>query len=109
MIQLPPFVLYGLFGCPHCVEAEKVLREAKVPAQLTISNDDPIISAGIMTLTGKDEYPVLLYRPTKEVISGFKPLEYDRIIKSFNSLVSASTVSVFDSGQQHSEQNKAAH
>ena len=99
-MTLPAFVLYGLFGCPSCAEAEKYLRKIGVPAALMISNEDPIIDAGVVKLTGESRYPVLLYRPTKEVIAGFKPEEYERVARHFYSISSASIPSAFDSQQQ---------
>lgn len=98
---ISPFVLYGLVGCPHCVEAEEYLQKAGIPFTTLVSNNDPIADAGIKTVTGKEipQYPVLLYKITKELIVGYKPEEYERLVKSFYSLIRTNTGSVFDSGQ----------
>lgn len=100
-MSIAPFVLYGLMNCPHCLQAEVYLKKAGVPFTVFVANDDPIADEGIKKITGKEtsEYPVLLYKVTKDVVVGYKPEEYERLSKSFYSLVSASSPSVFG-GQQ---------
>lgn len=100
-VSIPPFVLYGLVGCPHCAEAEAYLKKVGVPFSIFIANLDPIAEEGIKKLTGKEEatYPVLLYKVTKEIVVEYKPEEYERLSKSFYALAGASTPSVF-SGEQ---------
>jgi glutaredoxin len=101
-----PFRLFGLIGCPHCVDAEKYLREKFIPADLIVSNDDPVIAEGVKLIgkTSEPQFPVLLYRPTKELIVGFKPEEYERVISHYSSLVRTSAPNTFGGGQQPSQQ-----
>ena len=100
-MNLPLFTLYGIFGCPHCGNAEQFFKSRNIPILLMIANDDPIIAAGVKQLTGKDDYPVLVSRlPNKEVITGFKEEEYERVAKSFYSLNGAGSSSIFASQQQ---------
>ena len=94
-MNIPPFVLYGLMGCPNCASAENYIRKIGVPASLNICNGDPICAAGIEKITGKNEYPVLVYRPSKEIIVGFQPEAYERLARNFYSLHSSSVPSVF--------------
>lgn len=99
--MLPPFTLYGLQGCSHCRSAEQFLKMRGIPFIAMLANDDPIISAGVKQMTGGEEYPVLVSRmDPKEVISRFRPDEYERITKLFYSVNSSSAPSVFDSEQQ---------
>jgi glutaredoxin len=97
---IPPFTLYGKFGCDHCSQAEKYLRAHNIPTFIFVANEDPIISEGIKSVTGEAEFPVLLYRPTKEIIVGFKEKEYERVIADFVARVGASTPDVSGSEQQ---------
>jgi glutaredoxin len=95
-----PFTLYGLVGCPHCVEAESFLRVRNLPFNLVIANDDPIADAGIKDVTGQANYPVLIYKPLKKYVVGFEKEKYAEFADNFYALLSASTPSVFNGGQQ---------
>ena len=86
---LPPFRLYALMGCPHCVEAENFLRNRVAPALTVIANDDPIANAGVKQLTGQEQYPVLCCTFNKEIVVGFKPEDYDRVVKLYHTLAGA--------------------
>jgi glutaredoxin len=101
-MNIVPFILYGLVGCPTCAQAEEYLRKVGVPFAVFVVNGDPIADEGIKKITGKEvaEYPVLLYKATKELVVGYKPEDYERLAKSFYTLVGTSTPSVFDSQQQ---------
>lgn len=99
-MNLPPFTLYGLIGCPHCEQAEQFLRTRSIPALLMISNEDPIIAAGIKEVTGSDEFPVLVSRLSSEVIKGFKSEDYDRVTKIYFDSVSAGASGSVFAGQQ---------
>jgi glutaredoxin len=81
--QLPPFRLYGLVGCPHCVEAESYLHEKGLPAILVVANDDPIAQAGVKALTGEDAYPILCCTIDKTIVKGFKRDEFDRLAELY--------------------------
>ena len=107
-ITIPPFVLYGLIGCPHCNEAEMYLRKAGVPFMSIVSNDDVIIDEGIKKILGleRSEYPVLLYKISKEVVKGFQPDQYERLTKSFYSFVGSSAPSTFSGQQQPVTENQ---
>jgi glutaredoxin len=98
---LSPFVLYGLMGCPHCSDAETYLKKAGVPYLINVANEDPIADEGIKKLTGKDaaEYPVLLYKLTKQIVVGYKPEEYEHLVRAFFTFVGSSTPNTFG-GQQ---------
>lgn len=100
-MNIPAFRLYGLLGCVHCENAERFLRERLVPAEFILATGDPIINEGVKKLTNKDEFPILLYRPTKEIVVGFKKEEYERLVTTFGTLVSASAPSAFGGRQQH--------
>lgn len=103
-MQLPPFTLYGLVGCPHCASAESFLRSRNIPFIAMIANDDPIVAAGVKQLTGSDSYPVLVAKFNKEIVSGFKQEDYERVASSFYSLNSPSAPSIFASEQQSQSQ-----
>lgn len=100
-MQLPAFVLYGLIGCPHCVEAEAYFRKIGIPFVIVVANEDPIIDEGIKKFSGKEiaEYPVLLYKTTKDIVIGYNPEKYEQLVKSFYALASSSAPSIFG-GQQ---------
>lgn len=101
MQQLPMFTLYGLIGCPHCAVAEQFLKARNIPFIAMFANDDPIIDAGIKAVTGKPEsqFPVVLFRQSKEIVVGFKQEDYERLANSFYSLNSTGSPSIF-AGQQ---------
>ena len=123
-MNIAPFTLYGLIGCPHCQEADTFLRGRGLPTIIVMANDDPVVKEGVLAISrqlvrdeakvaGKseeeiaaavaavtDEYPVLVSRVTKEVIKGFKKDQYERIVQTIFALNSASTASVFGSQQQ---------
>lgn len=99
-MQIPPFTLYGLVGCPHCIQAEQYLKIRNIPYISMFANNDPIITAGIKQVTGAEEAPVLVSRLTNEVIPGFKEPDYERVAKLFYSVAGASAPSIFASEQQ---------
>lgn len=99
-MNLPPFTLYGLVGCPHCVHAEQYLKVRGIPYIAMYVQNDPLISAGIRQVTGTDEAPVLVSRLSNEVISGFKEQEYERVAKLFYTLAGPSAPSIFAGEQQ---------
>jgi glutaredoxin len=96
-MNIPPFVLYGLIGCVHCVKAEGYLRKVGVPFTIYLGNDDPIIDEGIkaMIKKGASEYPLLLYKPTKELVIGFQSEKYERLVRTFYSVSQSSVPSAF--------------
>jgi len=91
---------------------------------LVIANDDPVAQEGILEMSrrkiafeskaaGKSEeettqavaeakadYPLLVSRVTKEIVTGFKEEEYARVATAYFALVSASAPSVFANQQQ---------
>jgi len=103
-MNLAPFRLYGLSGCGHCQQAEAFMRKNQLPCELIVANNDPVVAAGVKAITSSDNYPVLISRPTSEVIIGFKPEDYERILKVFTDLASAGTFGAFSGGQQVSYQ-----
>jgi glutaredoxin len=98
--MIAPFRLYGLLGCPHCSTAETFMRDHRLPCEIIIANNDPLISAGNKALTGEDQYPVLLSRITNEVVKGFKVEDYERLDKAFAAQLSAGNPGIFNSGFQ---------
>ena len=82
---MPPFRLYGLFGCPHCAEAEQFLANSGVPVQVLPANEDPIMDGGAAKLfdTGTASYPILVCFPFKEVVVGYKEDAYRRLVEMF--------------------------
>jgi glutaredoxin len=99
-MNVPPFTLYGLMGCPSCSQAENFLKTRGMSFNIVVANDDPITHEGVKKVTGQEQYPVLLYRPTKEIVVGFKQEDYERLINSFYVIASANSPSVFGGGQQ---------
>jgi glutaredoxin len=100
-LNIPPFTLYGLIGCPHCVRAEQYLKIRNVPYIAMYINGDPIITEGIKQVTNANqEAPVLVSRLTNEVISGFKEPDYERVAKLFYSLAGISAPSIFGGAEQ---------
>lgn len=97
---LPPFRLYGLLGCPHCAQAEQFLRSRQCPVITIIANDDPIASAGILSLTGQTNYPVMCYTPLKEIVKGFEEGVYDRLVKAYHAAAGAGAFDVSPGEQQ---------
>lgn len=104
MDNVIPFVLYGLVGCPHCVEAEKFLRSRGLPTQLIVANEDPVADAGAKANNrqhpGTAEYPILVSKLTKEIKVGYVLEDYERIANAFFTIVSSSAPSLFGGEQQ---------
>lgn len=88
-INLPPFRLYGLMGCPHCLNAERFLRSRQCPVIVVIANDDPIALAGVQAAAGTSDFPVLCYTPEKTIIKGFNEGEYGRVVQDYRARLSA--------------------
>jgi len=61
------------------------------PTLQIIANGDPIAEAGIKAMTKKDvaEYPVLCCTLNSEIIVGYKPEDYDRVIKLYHNLAAS--------------------
>jgi glutaredoxin len=99
--MMAPFRLYGLLGCQHCKAAEDFMRDKRLPCEIIIANNDPIIDDGVIARTGGKEarYPVLLSRITNEIVAGWKPEDYERLDKAFAAQLSAGNPSVFGGGQ----------
>ena len=93
-----PFKLYGLSQCPHCQSALQFVQQRKLPCEVLIADNDPIVSAGVEKVTGKNEFPVLLSRITSEIITGFKAEDYERLAKIFDTLVRTGAIGDADSG-----------
>lgn len=98
--QVPPFTLYGLIGCPHCAEAEAYLRARNLPVNLVVSNEDPIADAGVKAVLGSPMYPVLIYRPTSAILTGFDEGKYSEVANDYFKRLSAGSANVFGSGLQ---------
>ena len=94
-----PFRLHGLSGCPHCQHALEFLTKNKLPFDVVLADNDPIIAAGAEKITGKNEFPILISRLTSEIISGFKPEDYDRLAKVFATLVRTGELNLSGGGQ----------
>lgn len=103
-MNIPAFTLYGLIGCQHCADSEKFLVSRGLMFNAVIANEDPIANAGIKQITGQEEYPVLVYKLTKEILKGFVREEYERVANDYYARVSASSPSIFGSGQQPQSQ-----
>lgn len=104
-MQIPPFTLYGLIGCQHCVNAEQYLKLRNIPFIAMYINGDPIIGAGIKAVTKADEAPVLVCRISNEIITGFKESDYERVTKLYYSGVGAGPISIFAGEQQSVARN----
>jgi glutaredoxin len=102
-----PFRLHGLSGCPHCQHALEYLTNAKMPFDAVLADNDPIIAAGAEKITGRNEFPILISRLTSEIISGFKPEDYDRLAKVFATLVRTGSLDLTGSGQPVGGENPA--
>ena len=99
-MNVPAFTLYGLVNCPHCANAEMFLTGHGLTFNAVIANEDPIANAGVKQITGQEEYPVLVYKLTKEILKCFAREEYERVANDYFARVSASSPSIFGSGQQ---------
>lgn len=101
-IQLPPFTLYGLLGCPHCAQAEQYLRVRGIPVNLVVANDDPIADAGIKAVLKEElaQYPVLVNRITKSLQTGFDEGKYRELTDAYFNLAGAGAPNFFGGGQQ---------
>src|SRR6266481_1406411 len=102
--MLPPFRLYGLIGCPHCVEAEQFFRTEGLPVLVVIGNDDPIAEAGVKAVTGKPEaaFPMLVCTFGKQIVEGFKEDEYRKLFDAYRILFNSPRPPVEASGGQQS-------
>lgn len=82
------------------------MRSHRLPAELIVANDDPILIAGARAATGSDRFPILIchFGTVSEMILGWKPEEYNRVEAAFSTFASASAPSLFGSGQQSSGQ-----
>lgn len=87
--MLNPIRLFGLENCSFCEKARSFLIASQVSFDAILSNGDPIITEGVIKLTGKNEFPVLLSRITNEIITGWKPEEYERVVKVYRALYGA--------------------
>lgn len=85
-----PFRVYSLENCVFCKQAVAFLKSQGVPGEAIFSDNDPIITEGVVKLTGKNEFPVLLSRLTNEIITGWKQEEYERVAKVYRALYGAS-------------------
>ncbi|SRR6266404_596879 len=103
--MLPPFRLYGLIGCPHCVQAEQLFRTEGLPVLVVIGNDDPIAEAGVKAVTGKSEanFPMLVCTFGKQIVEGFKEDEYRKLFDAYRILFNSPRPSVEASGGQQSD------
>jgi len=103
-----PFRLYSLEGCPHCVQAKQFLSASNVTGDEVVAGQvgvpavaDPVIEQGLLKLTGSLNYPVLVVRLTQptEIIVGFKPEEYKRVVEAYHRIHSSSAPSVLVDGK----------
>lgn len=84
-VQQLPFRLYGQITCPHCAAAQAFLTASGVAVQTVPIFNDPIAAAGLkQVLAGDVVFPVLVSLFNNEIVVGFKPDEYERLIKLFN-------------------------
>lgn len=97
-MQIPPYTLYGLVGCPHCEAAEQFLRVRNLPVGLVIANEDPIADAGVKELTGGEDYPVLVNKITKSILKGFDEGKYRELAEDFYARSGAGAPNVFGGG-----------
>jgi glutaredoxin len=125
-MNIPPFTLYGLNGCPHCEQAYKFLQSRNLPTQVVEGSADPIAEEGVRwAVTEKykanppseeklaqwrkqgwkdgdpylTEFPTLVYKPNKSVVLGFQQSEYERLAMAYYALNGASAPNVFIGGQ----------
>ena len=80
-----PFRLYYLTGCQHCEKAISFLTERQVPFQRVDISNDPIASKGIQAALETEIVPVMVAFHSKEIVKGFKPTDYARLITSYRS------------------------
>lgn len=107
-MTITPFVLYGLLGCPHCGEAENYLKRAGVPFFSFVANEDPIADEGLKAITKQDkaDYPVLLYKLTKQIVVGYRPEQYEQLVRDFYTRVGAGTSDTFSGQHPPSSETK---
>jgi glutaredoxin len=101
-MNLPPFTLYGLVGCPHCEAAEKFLKVRSIAYWGMVANGDPIIEAGVKAIIGSPDYPILVSRVEgkPKIVKGFKKETYERLVQLLYASADSSVSSLFGSGQQ---------
>lgn len=77
------FRLYATSGCPHCAAAEDYFVSRNMPIQIVVI--DPLIAKGIpMALNQREiETPIVMSFLTQEIIQGYRPNDYDRIIQNY--------------------------
>ena len=79
--------LYGNPGCPFCHLAANFLEQSGLKAQTVIAATDPIITEGVIKVTGTSpaSYPVLVvFDKEVEVILGWRPDDYARVAKAYH-------------------------
>ena len=110
-VMIPPFRLYGLIGCPHCVQAEQFFRTENIPVMVIVGNDDPIAEAGVrwamqvknpsIPSDAPAVFPMLVCTFGKQIIEGWKEDEYRKLADAYRVLFnSASASDAASSGQQ---------
>ena len=106
-IQVPPFTLYGLLGCPHCAQAEQYLRVRGIPVNLVVANEDPIADAGVKAILNESQaqYPVLVNRISKSIQKGFDEGKFRELTDSYFALAGAGAPNFFGGGQLAQSEN----
>jgi len=78
--------MYVQKGCPHCETAKQFFSERKLSVESIEIGFDPILQAGIRSLTGGQNFqvPLIVSYLTQEVLVGNDPIQLQRIADSFS-------------------------
>ena len=74
--------MYVQRGCPHCDAAGQFFKAQNVSVESIEIGFDPILQAGIRSLTGGGNFqvPLIVSFATQEVVAGNDPVQLQRIV-----------------------------
>ena len=81
-INMAQIRMYVQKGCPHCEQAKNFFDVQNVSVESIEIGFDPILQAGIRSLTGGQNFqvPLIVSFATQEVVLGNDPVQLQRII-----------------------------
>lgn len=84
--------MYVQRGCPHCEAAKAFFDARKISVESIEIGFDPILQAGIRSLTngGNFQVPLIVSYLTQEVVVGNDPAQLQRLADSFGPVASNS-------------------
>jgi glutaredoxin len=86
--------MYVNRGCPHCEAAEQFFKAQNVSVETVEIGFDPIIQAGVRSLTAGQNFqvPLIVSFATQEVVAGNDPVQLQRIVAALAPSTAASNV-----------------